>query len=316
MKNWRDGYWKVWRYSPFALFYLFTPEGKSILSITIFDSYSTLGMRSQYTKHRLETVWERDIFMALVAKFAKAPLSEVVCGVEFNAPGFSSIHFGLYWQSIQERFPNPPLDKSPIGEIELMASPPSLRRVWFQSVGRNQLIQLQANRFHYNWKRLAEDDEYPHFDVLYPNFEKEWTAFQDWWVELDELPIQSMHYELTYLNQIDAGLGWQSPDDNPKVFSFLDVLLSDERPDLISHDCRMLFALPNEQGTLTVRLNQAKRLEDNANILILELTARSTNCERPLSSWFSDVHVFLVKIFVELLSESAKADWGLRWLEK
>lgn len=253
--------------------------------------------------------------MASVAKFAKAPLSEVVCGVEFNAPDFSSIHFGLYWETIRERFPALPLDKPPIGAIEIMALP-SLRRVWFESASRNQLIQLQANRFHYNWKRLVEEDEYPHFDVLYPNFEKEWAVFQEWWIGLDKFPVQPKHYELTYLNQIDVGHGWQSPDDTSEIFSFFNVSFSDELPHLLSHDCRMLFSLPNEQGILTVRLNQVNRLEDNSNVLMLELTARSADCEIPLSRWFSDVHMFLVKIFVELLSDSAKSNWGLTWLKE
>lgn len=254
--------------------------------------------------------------MASVAKFAKAPLSEVVCGVEFNAPDFSSIHFGLYWQAIRERFPSPPLDKPPIGALEIMASPPSLRRVWFESVDRKQLIQLQANRFLYNWKRLSEQDEYPHFDVLYPNFEKEWTAFQDWWIELDKLPLQPIHYELTYLNQIDAKFGWSSPNDTPNIFSFLDVGLPDRLPQLVQHDCSLLFSLPNEQGSLTMRLNQAKRIEDNSNMILLELTARSIDCHISLSRWFADVHVFLVNTFVELLSDSAKEDWGLTWLDQ
>ena len=46
-----------------------------------------------------------------IAKFTKSPLIEVVCGVEFNAPEFSSVHFGMYWQAIQERFPSSPLDR-------------------------------------------------------------------------------------------------------------------------------------------------------------------------------------------------------------
>jgi uncharacterized protein (TIGR04255 family) len=254
--------------------------------------------------------------MSLIASFNKAPLSEVVCGVEFNAPDFSSIHFGLYWQSIRDRFPAPPLDQPPIGVLEIIAPIPSLRRVWFESVDRRRLIQLQANRFHYNWKRLAEHDEYPHFDVLYPHFEKEWNAFQEWWIELDKLPIQPMYYELTYLNQIDAALGWSSPKDTPKLFSFLNVSLPDALPQLVSHDCSMVFSLPDERGSLVMRLNQGMQIENGSNVLILELTARSSHCNIPISTWFSKSHEDIVRTFVRLLSETAKASWGLTWLEQ
>lgn len=251
--------------------------------------------------------------MSSVARFDKAPLSEVVCGVGFNAPDFSSIHFGLYWQSIRDRFPAPPLDKPPIGGIEIMASIPRLRRVWFESADRRRLIQLQADRFHYNWRRLSEQDEYPHFDVLYPHFEKEWNAFQEWWIELDKLPIQPIHYELTYLNQIDSEFGWRSPRDTPKIFS---LSLPYSLLQLDSHDFNMVFSLPNEQGSLTMQLNQVKRLEDHSNMLILELTARSIDCNTPISSWFSNSHEDIVRTFVELLSDTAKEAWGLTWAEK
>jgi uncharacterized protein (TIGR04255 family) len=138
----------------------------------------------------LETTAEQDISMSPIVKFDKAPLSEVVCGVEFNAPDFSSIHFGLYWQTIRDRFPTPPLDKPPIGGIEIMASVPRLRRVWFESSDRKRFVQLQTDRFHYNWKGRSKEDEYPHFDVLYPCFKQEWDTFQQWWLELDKVPLQ------------------------------------------------------------------------------------------------------------------------------
>jgi len=138
----------------------------------------------------LETTAEQDISMSPIVKFDKAPLSEVVGGVEFNAPDFSSIHFGLYWQTIRDRFPTPPLDKPPIGGIEIMASVPRLRRVWFESSDRKRFVQLQTDRFHYNWKGRSKEDEYPHFDVLYPCFKQEWDTFQQWWLELDKVPLQ------------------------------------------------------------------------------------------------------------------------------
>lgn len=253
--------------------------------------------------------------MSSVAKFDKAPLSEVVCGVRFNAPDFSSIHFGLYWQAIRERFPVPPLDKPPIGAIELMASPPSLRRVWYESADRQQLVQLQADRFHYNWKRRSEQDAYPHFEVLYPRFEKEWGEFQQWWIELDKLPIQPTHYELTYLNQIDADFGWLSPKDTAEIFSFLDLSWSTALAESIRQDFNFVFALPDEKGSLTITFNQGKRVEDNASILLLELTARSSDVKINMQEWFDDAYQFIVGTFVELLNSKTKEAWGATWLQ-
>jgi uncharacterized protein (TIGR04255 family) len=96
---------------------------------------------------------------------------------------------------------------------------PKLRRIWFESADKRQLIQLQANRFHYNWRRQNELDKYPHFEEIYPTFEQEWKIFQDWWLELGGLPLQAMRYQMTYLNQIDKAFGWNNSGDTSRIFT-------------------------------------------------------------------------------------------------
>jgi uncharacterized protein (TIGR04255 family) len=139
------------------------------------------------------------------ADFTRSPLTEVVCGVEFNAPGFSSVHFGLYWESIRSQFPNPPLDRPPIAPVELLAVLPRLRRVWFESEDKHQLIQLQEDRFHYNWRLQNSSRSYPHFQEVYQGFKQQWESFNDWWLKINDngFPIERVRYELTYLNQLD-----------------------------------------------------------------------------------------------------------------
>lgn len=250
----------------------------------------------------------------VIAKFTKSPLTEVVCGVEFSAPEFSSVHFGLYWQTIRERFPVLPLDRPPIGEIELLPILPKLRRVWFESSDKRQLIQLQANRFHYNWRRQSEAEEYPHFEEIYPKFEQEWQVFHNWWLELGGLPLQPVRYELTYLNQLDSTFGWNDSGDTHKIFTFVGKEWNKflDKPNVSSSELE--FILPDNLGNLAVSLNQRLRIEDNACVVFFELTCRSIDANPNFKDWFDAVHDYTVKAFLDLIQDDVKQEWGFRWL--
>jgi uncharacterized protein (TIGR04255 family) len=244
-----------------------------------------------------------------IAKFTKSPLTEVVCGVEFIAPDFSAIHFGLYWQTIRERFPVPPQDLPPIGDIDLLPILPKLRRVWFESADKQQLIQLQANRFHYNWRRQNESDKYPHFEEIYPKFEQEWQIFQNWWLGLGGLPLQVKRYELTYLNQIDKAFGWNNPGDTSKFFTFAGKEWNGflDKPSINSSELE--FILPDNLGALSVSLNQRLRI-----LMFFELTSRSTDANCQITNWFNAAHEYTVKAFLDLIQEDIKNEWGFQWL--
>lgn len=245
-----------------------------------------------------------------IAKFTKSPLTEVVCGVEFTAPSFSSIHFGLYWQAIRERFPVPPQDLPPIGDINILSSLPSLSRVWFESTDKQQLIQLQANRFHYNWRRQSESDKYPHFEEIYPKFEHEWQIFQNWWLEIGGLPLQIKRYELTYLNQLDKTVGWNDPGDTSKIFTFLGKEWNGflDKPQMNSSELE--FFLPDNLGSFSVSVNQRLRSEDKSFLMFFELTSRSTDASYKITNWFDLAHEYTVKAFLELIQEDIKKEWG------
>jgi uncharacterized protein (TIGR04255 family) len=60
-------------------------------------------------------------------KFANPPLIEVVFGIKFKAQNFSSVHLGLYWKTIYDRFPFQ-TDRPPNEESISYPSMPPLRR--------------------------------------------------------------------------------------------------------------------------------------------------------------------------------------------
>ncbi len=260
------------------------------------------------------------------ASFQTSPLTEVICGITFDAPDFASVHFGLYWQSIQARYPSLPKDTQPIGEIPLLAIPPKLRRVWFESIDQAKVVQLQADKFLYNWRKVDQSVEYPHFQDVYQGFAAEWQHFEAWWRQLWQAqqaaptfpgldPIRAAQYELTYLNQIGHELGWHSAADTQRIFKFLagnwgDFPLSQPN----AHQFNLEFALPEGMGTLAISISQGIELANNQPVLICELTARSADAMRPIAGWFEAAHESMVQSFLHLLNEDVKTAWGFQWL--
>lgn len=254
-----------------------------------------------------------------MTRFIRPPLSEVVFGVGFNAQEFSSVDFGLYWREIEERFPTPidkqPVERLPNGGFEVSFMPlPPLRRVWFESSDKIKIVQLQENRFYYNWRRQDGTDKYPHFELIRQEFVSEWEYFQKWWSKkARKSPIQPINYELTYLNQIDKELGWFDTSDHQKIFTFTGRKWDDflSKPEV--HNSELAFLLPEENGHLSVRMNQQTRLTDSSNVILFELTAHSKDRPNPdsdLIGWFNIAHEYIVKAFLDLTQQSIHQEWG------
>src|SRR2546421_522972 len=121
-------------------------------------------------------------------KYTKPPVIETVLGVQF-APlkAFSIPHFGLFWSTIRDDYPQqammPPLGNvvedfaaplvpDKIG-ISFVSEPEA--RCWFLNASGTELIQLQRDRFVRNWRKVTGIEGYPSYDLLKPRFEQDWA---------------------------------------------------------------------------------------------------------------------------------------------
>lgn len=247
------------------------------------------------------------------AHFDKSPLAEVIFGVEFNAQNFSAVHFGLYWQEIKDKFAQYPLDRPPVGDNQFISLLPPLRRVWFESSDQKELIQLQDNRFYYNWRK--RDEEYPHFEKIHPQFLAEWKRFTSWWLKTEEKELQPIRYQMSYVNQIEADLGWHGVEDSAKIFSFLksNWQSNDLKPSVFN--TKLEFILPEEKGILSVTINQGIKPQDNSQVLTLNLTSVSKDVDTEMETWFKLAHQSTVEIFLSLINQETKNLWGFKWLQ-
>ncbi len=261
-------------------------------------------------------------------EYERPPVSEVVCGVVF-APltNLLAPHLGILWErykpgysDCQEVLPLPmQLEGESDGQatVELLEMPP-LPRIWFIEPDGNRLIQIQRERFHHNWRRKSAEDAYPRHEEVLAVFYKRLETFRDFLSgqRLGELHLKQC--EMTYVNHITSGDGWDSLAKIGDVFPDFAWQNRSGRTSGIPMgiDWKTVFELPDGMGRLRITIRNATRITDNQPILFFELTARGIGDARTfeeMRSWFEMAHTQIVRTFDDLVNrEFQKRIWGRR----
>lgn len=200
-------------------------------------------------------------------------------------------------------------------ELELLEVPP-LPRVWFLEPSGTRLVQIQRERFHHNWRKTNPEDEYPRHKRVLEAFNERLETFRSFLSESGLGELQFKQYEMTYVNHILAGSGWNSVADIGKVFPDFSWRArsdrSSEPPEGIHW--KTVFTLPEEMGRLHVTIRNATRITDNQPIILFDLTARGFGKESTLEdmgSWFEMAHGRIIRTFDDLVDiEFQKTHWG------
>ena len=243
--------------------------------------------------------------------FKNPPINEVVCGVRFHpSDNFRIPHIGLLWERFRSDYPiiqhAPPL-VSAKGEITIdTASGVPLPRVWFINKEDDQLIQFQVDRFYFNWRRRKND--YPRYSYVIKQFEYLWDIVVTFFNEFNYGELNPIECELSYINHIPKGEGWDTINDLSKIFSDFTWNQVAERflPEPENVTWQTNFKLPEDSGHLTVSLKQAIRTEDKAPLIVFELTARGpaeSNVKDSILKWFDLAHEWIVRGFVDLTTQ-------------
>ena len=250
--------------------------------------------------------------------FKSPPLNEVSIGLQFQPLERLKIpHFGLFWDLIRKEYPSvehaPPIinkDTEPSEWSQL------LPRVWFIDKSDTQLLQLQANRINFNWRFQEGADPYPRFHTIAPEFLRLLETFERFLLEADIGVILPTVAEVTYINIFEQGREWNTAEDFVAVFK--DFAWTQEKARFLPYPTSMSwaasFALPNEKGTLNVRLNQGLRVADQQKIMQMEMVANypvQGVAPQSLQPWYELAHEWIVKGFADLTQpEAQKKFWG------
>lgn len=256
--------------------------------------------------------------------YGAPPLIEVVCGVQFHSLDLLQAHLGLLWQKFLPDYPGctetPPLPLvierfEETGRLNINVSDvPPLARTWFVHKDNTGIIQVQPNRFLHNWKKVKPSDEYPRHSSVIDMFRRHFAAFREFVEQHGVGPFQPVQYELTYVNHIPQGDGWDSTADLHKVFPDFCFRNDSERflPALETFNWRTSFVLPRSAGRLHASMS-GSRASDGTPVLAFELTARGFSDEESddaMWAWFGLAHEWVVRGFSDLTGEDLqKTEW-------
>ena len=249
-------------------------------------------------------------------EYDRPPIHEVVCGIHFERlDGLLNPYLGMLWEKYKPEYAHcqeaPPI--MPI--IESFDSPSPRRdefpdiqplpRTWFVHTDENAIIQVQRDRFLHNWRVIRPEDRYPRYPHIITTFQEQLSKFIAFLEEFNLGVVRPLQYEMTYINLIMQGEGWETLSDIGSVFSHFTWPTAENRflplPD--SMNGHISFALPNRAGRLHARMQSGIRQSDRRPLFRFELTARGIGeytAREAMGDWFELAHGWLVHGFAEL----------------
>lgn len=262
--------------------------------------------------------------------FRKPPLVETVLSLQFEPiAGLTTAHLGLLWQRFREQLPlieqQPPLPPvvekfgppaPALVEVTFEEKPP-VPRLWFLNQDRTELIQVQADRFIHNWRKMEGSEPYPRFEPIRDRFRnKVDTLVQFLKEERMGTPVVNQ-CEVTYVNHIEPSGVWQRHGQLEKVISNWRAAPEPQfLPEAEDGGLRLRFVIRNESGDPVGRLHvifqPAWKKTDNTPIMVLNLIARGAPLGGGIEGAFRFFELgrrWIVKGFAELTTSDMQRAW-------
>lgn len=262
-------------------------------------------------------------------KFERPPLVEVACGVTFSLPeSLRTPHFGIFWGMVKDKFPTfqdaqplvsivelPGQGTSTTLNVELTDMPP-LRRAWFVSEDEHTLVQLQEDRFLFNWRKTTKNGHvvYPSFNKVSEEFYEQWGVFQKFLLDMDLGAPTVTQLELVYVNAL-AGIstlagGAQSVLIDHELKGDAERFL----PEPEGFNWHTTYSIPSGVSRLHVAAHSASEPGTGMPTIRLDLTARGLPEDTSfpgVKQWFKVAHDWITFGFADVTStESQEKLWG------
>jgi uncharacterized protein (TIGR04255 family) len=258
-------------------------------------------------------------------KFKSPPVTETILDIGFSPLAQWDVHhYGLFWDQVKDEFPRfetkvpVPRHIEEFGERKA----PELPRVQMMEaqdlrgwlIAENQrLIQLQRDRFIYNWRKDGSGAPYPQYEGgVREEFIKQLFRFVEYVSTRKLGQIDVVQCELTYLNQLEIGKGWQSAADFGKVFTCWENASYQflPSPEGISFDIH--YRMPENVGRLHVSVRPAFRNSDGTELLRFTLTARGMPADNTILEaikWLDMAREWIVRAFADLTTPTMHKIW-------
>lgn len=261
--------------------------------------------------------------------FARPPVVETVLSVQFEKlPAMRSVHFGLFWNEIRNRFSkvedrpalpvtfeqkDQPLSNKVHLQFESVESL-GVQRIWLLDKTGTEMVQIQNDRFVKNWRKQTTAP-YPRYEkVVKPSFEKDLRLFQRF-LKKENLGLLKINQcEITYVNHIISGEGWDSWGDIAKVFSFYSPVKGSPPGAANDFSIKLRFPITGSKkewiGWLYVDVQPALNAADKKPMYAMTLTARGM-CGKGYE-FFDIGRECINRSFVELTTKHMHKIWGIK----
>lgn len=248
------------------------------------------------------------------------PVNEVVCGILFkHIDELLNPYLGVLWEKYKPEYTGCQEVAPLMPVIENFEQPPQsvdmvpLPRTWFVHENKDRIIQVQRDRFLHNWRKVRRDDQYPRYENVIAMFRNHLSKFVEFLAENAIGTIEPLQYELTYVNHILQGQGWETINDVGNIFPNFSWQKGKNNfltsPGNINWQTG--FSLPDQAGRLRTKLQSVLRREDNQPAFLFELTARGIGHYTTLDTmwnWFELAHEWVVRGFTDLTAPQVQKD--------
>lgn len=245
--------------------------------------------------------------------YINSPLVEVVCGVSFKSLDSLTVPYvGLFWDEFRHDFPKcqelPPL--LPISNLEQnieleFSNVPLLPRLWFFNLEKNKVIQLQRDRFIFNWRKSTYEGKYPNYPMVFNNFNKYFLEFKNFIDKNNLGNVEPIQYEMRYINQLKKGKDWNTIDDIKNIFPNFNLSNIGDSINLESFNWQSVFSVSPNLGKLSALIRLAKNHQTGEHVVLFELsfTGSFTDSFDKIQLWFDSAHKYLIDSFSILTSK-------------
>lgn len=265
-------------------------------------------------------------------EFERPPVSEVALSADFSPlEGWLPAHAGLYWAQIRHQYPRSETHAEASSVIEqfgdaffqpqvpklAFVGSDELRNIrhWFLNPTKTELVQVQRDRYIINWRKLGEGEgePYPRYDQhMRPRWVTEWAGFKSFVAEhaLGEFNIRQC--EMTYVNDIPQGQGWEKFSDALRLFSWPDLTTRRFLSLPETFQTAASYEMPAQCGRLHVAVQHVLRKVDLKQVVQLRLVARgkpASGTDSDILTWFDCAREWIVRGFTDVTSEYAHGLW-------
>lgn len=251
--------------------------------------------------------------------FEKPPVEEVVLSVLFKSlNGLLAPHLGEIWQEFKKDGFTRILEQPPImptmetlpGQnpgAQFNINVPDLPRIWFIHENDNQILQVQRDRFTFNWRKTELYPKYPGFSVIFERFESFYNRFGRMIKNLGIGPMTPAQYELSYIDQLMHGDGWNTLSDMGQIYN---IFVGGQQSNSFWNGAELVifqtsFPIQALQGRLHLAISNRVKSPQQRQTLQTDFTVRGFP-ERPESEmdlWFKSARDQIREKFSSMFTE-------------